>query len=138
MRDLALERLLPGLPPGPVATGMTFDGSADLNADADLIAGGTLVDFKASQGGSPRADGTRAASLGRTDLDQLLGYALMDYSDTYRLNAVAIYAVRFGYLAAWPLERLCAQMAGRPVDFAALRREFSQVLRAHFPTQRDR
>jgi hypothetical protein len=69
MRDLARERLLPALPPGPVATGMTFDGNADLNADADLIAAGMLIDFKAGQGGKPRADGTRAASLGRTDLD---------------------------------------------------------------------
>ncbi|WP_199489337.1 hypothetical protein [Micromonospora craniellae] len=43
MRDLAVERLLPRLPSGPVTTGMTFDGSADLNADADLIAGGMLA-----------------------------------------------------------------------------------------------
>jgi hypothetical protein len=57
---------------------MTFDGSADLHADADLIVGGMLVDFKANQGGKPRADGTRAASLARTDIDQLLGYTLMD------------------------------------------------------------
>lgn len=138
MRDLALDRLLPALPAGPVTTGMTFDGSADLNADADLIAGGMLVDFKAGQGGSPRADGTRAASLARSDLDQLLGYALMDYSDTYRLNAVAIYAVRFGYLAAWPLDQLCTQMAGHPVDFPALRREFAHVLRVQRPAQRIR
>ncbi|GAA3783671.1 hypothetical protein GCM10022225_84790 [Plantactinospora mayteni] len=62
MRNLALGQLLPALPAGPVTTGVTFDGSADLNADADLIAGGLLVDFKAGQGGKPRADGTRAAS----------------------------------------------------------------------------
>jgi hypothetical protein len=138
MRDLALERLLPMLPAGPVCTGMTFDGSADLHADGDLIIGGMLVDFKAGQGGSPRGDGTRAAALGRTDLDQLLGYALMDYSDTYHLNALAIYAVRFGYLAAWPLDQLSTQMAGRPVDFAALRRDFAHVLRVQLPAQRNR
>ncbi|PPA60414.1 hypothetical protein [Micromonospora chalcea] len=138
MRDLALKRLRPALPPGPVATGMTFDGSADLNADADLIAGGMLIDFKAGQGGSLRADGTRAAQLARTDLYQLLGYALMDYSDAYRLQAVAIYAVRFGYLAAWPLDELCAQMAGHPVNFTALRRDFAHVLRVQLSTQRTR
>ena len=93
------------------------------------------MDFKAGQGGSPRADGTRAASLGRTDLEQLLGYALMDYSDTYRVDAVAIYAVRFGHLAVWRLDQLGAQMAGHPVDFPALRREFSDVLRARIPRQ---
>lgn len=138
MRDLARQQLVPALPAGPVFTGMTFDGSADLNADADLIAGGMLVDFKASQGGGPRADGTRAAALARTDLDQLLGYVLMDYTDTYHLDAVAIYAVRFGYLAAWPLDQLCTEMAGHPVDIAALRREFAHVLRVELPAQRTR
>ena len=81
---------------------MTFDGSADLHADADLIVGGMLVDFKANQGSKPRADGTRAASLARTDIDQLLGYTLMDYFNAYGLHSIAIYAVRFGYLATWP------------------------------------
>jgi hypothetical protein len=133
MRDLARHRLLPGLPVGPVTSGMTFDGSEDLNADADLIAGGMLIDFKAGQGGRPRADGTRAASLARTDIDQLLGYALMDYSDTFALHTVAIYAVRFGYLASWPITRLGAQMAGRPVDLARLREEFARVLRGPLP-----
>ena len=137
MRDLARDRLLPALPAGgPVTTGMTFDGSKDLNADADLIAGGVLVDFKASQGSRPRTDGTRAASLARTDLDQLLGYALMDYSNTYALHTVAIYAVRFGYFAAWPLDEICAQMAGQRLDIAELRRQFAQVLKVQLPAQR--
>ncbi|WFE26177.1 hypothetical protein O7623_22905 [Solwaraspora sp. WMMD791] len=138
MRDLAVERLLPGLPAGPVTTGMTFDGSADLAGDADLIAGGMLVDFKAGQGGKPRADGTRAASLARTDLDQLLGYALLDYSDRYGLHTVGVYAVRFGYLAAWPLAELGQRMAGRPVDLAALRAEFAGVLRDQLPPYQSR
>jgi len=133
MRDLAHEHLFPALPSGPVTTGMTFDGSTDLAADADLIAGGVLVDFKAGQGGKPRADGTRAAGLARTDLDQLLGYALMDYSNTFALHTVAIYAIRFGHYAAWPITDLCAQMAGRPVDFAVLRKEFAQVLQVQLP-----
>jgi hypothetical protein len=54
MRDLARDHLLPYLPSGPVFTGMTFDGSADLAADADLLTGGMLVEFKAGKGGSPR------------------------------------------------------------------------------------
>jgi hypothetical protein len=91
MRDLARERLIPALPTGTVATGMTFDGSADLAADADLIAGGVLIDFKAGQGGTPRKDGTRAASLGRTDIDQLLGYTMMDYSNAFGLHSVGVY-----------------------------------------------
>ncbi|MBT0774308.1 hypothetical protein KIH74_35520 [Kineosporia sp. J2-2] len=43
MRDLARERLLPALPVGPVHTGMTFDGSREMSADADLIAGGVQL-----------------------------------------------------------------------------------------------
>jgi hypothetical protein len=133
MRDLAAVELLPALPAGPVATGMTFEGSRHLNADADLIAGGTLVDFKASQGRSPRKDGTRAAALARSDLDQLLGYALMDYSDTYKLDTVAIYAVRFGHYSPWPIEGLGEQLAGHRIDLPALRKEFAHVLKVELP-----
>jgi hypothetical protein len=133
MRDLALEKLLPALPSGPVFTGSTFDGSADLNADADLIVGNLLVDFKAGQGGRPRTDGTRAAALDRSDLDQLLGYVLLDYSDAFALNSVAVYAVRFGHLATWPLDELCTELAGRPVDLPALRHEFAGILRMDLP-----
>jgi len=133
MRDLACEQLLPALPAGPVATGPVFDGSADLNGDADLIAGGMLVDIKASQGGKPRKDGTRAAALGRVELDQLIGYALMDYSDEFGLHTAAIYAARFGHLAAWPLTELLARLAGRPVELAALRKEFARVLQVELP-----
>jgi hypothetical protein len=129
MRDLARERLLPALPAGPVATGMTFDGSADLNADAALIAGGMLIDFKAGHGGKPRVDGTRAASLGRADLDQLLGYALMDYSNTFGLHTVGVYAVRFGHLAVWPFAELGEGMGGQPAGLADLRAQFAEVLR---------
>lgn len=136
MKNLAQDRLLPRLPAGPATSGMTFDGSADLNADADLIASGVLIDIKASQGSSPRADGTRAAALARTDLDQLLGYALMDYSNTYGLHTVAIYAARFGHYAAWPLDQLCIELAGRPVQLADLRRDFAHVLQVQLPAQR--
>lgn len=133
MRDLAREQLLPALPAGPVVSGMTFDGSADLHADADLIAGGILIDFKAGQGGKPRADGTRAASLARTDIDQLLGYTLMDYSDAYGLHSIAVYAVRFGYLAVWPLAELGPRMGGKPIDLVELRTQFGHVLRDQLP-----
>ena len=138
MRDLAREKLLPALPKGLVTSGMTFDGSADLNADADLIVGGLLVDFKAGQGRAPRADGTRAASLARTDIDQLLGYTLMDYSDAYGLHSVAVYAVRFGYLAIWPLAELGPRMSGAPIDLAHLRTQFAGVLRNELPRYRAR
>ncbi len=133
MRDLARGQLLPALPVGAVHTGMTFDGSQDLHADADLIAGGMLVDFKASQGGNPRQNGTRAASLPRADLDQLLGYALMDYSNAFGLHSLAVYSARFGYFISWPIDQLVAQLAGRTLDLATLRAEFAQVLKIQLP-----
>ncbi|MEV1288747.1 hypothetical protein [Micromonospora sp. NPDC049679] len=136
MRDLAVERLLPALPSGPVTTGTTFDGSADIHADADLIVGGMLVDFKAGQGGRPRADGSRAAVLRREDLDQLLGYVLLDYSDAFALRAVGVYAARFGHFMSWPLGELCARLAGRPIELAALRQEFAHVVRVDLPAHR--
>ncbi|MEU1813127.1 hypothetical protein [Micromonospora aurantiaca (nom. illeg.)] len=97
-----------------------------------------LVDFKAGQGGKPRADGSRAASLPRTDLDQLLGYTMMDYSDRHGLHTVGVYAVRFGYLASWPLVELGQRMGARPVDLAALRTEFAGVLRNQLPLYQTR
>jgi hypothetical protein len=45
-----------------------------------MIAGGMLVDVKAGQG-KLLTDGTRITSLGRDALDQLVGYALVDYSE---------------------------------------------------------
>ncbi|MFG1834099.1 hypothetical protein [Micromonospora chersina] len=136
MRDLAVERLLPALPSGPVSSGSTFEGSSDLNADADLIVGGVLVDFKSDQGSRPRQVGSRAATLARADLDQLLGHILLDYSDSFTLHTVAIYAMRFGHYTAWPLTDLCTRMAGRPVDLAVLRREFAHLVRAELPAFR--
>lgn len=77
------------------------------------------------------------AGLARTDIDQLLGYTLLDYSDRFALDTVAIYAVRFGHLAKWPITELCTQLADRPVDRAGIaqfRDEFAQVLRGPLRT----
>ena len=89
-----------------------------------------LIDIKAGQGGKPRKDGIRIAVLSRTELDQLIGYALMDYSDEYQINTLAIYTARFGYIASWPLTELLAQLGEGPVHLPALRAEFAHVLRA--------
>jgi hypothetical protein len=61
---------------------------------------------------------------------QLLGYALMDFSDRYALHAVGIYAARFGYLAQWPLPELLQQTTGRTdLGLLALRQQFAELLR---------
>lgn len=85
--------LLPPLAnrPGTWAIGPTLAGSALIAADADLIAGGLLVDLKTG----------KKLSLGVTDLFQLLGYALLDYDDEFGINSVGIFSARYAYLATW-------------------------------------
>jgi hypothetical protein len=84
LRDSAREVFLPHLPPGPVHTGPTFEGSRLLPADADLIASDCLIECKATIGGPPRKVGTRTLKFDSGDLFQFLGYALMDFSDHLR------------------------------------------------------
>ncbi len=133
MRDLACESLLPALAGQPGESGPTFAGSEDLNADADLIVNGLLLDIKASQGGSPRKDGTRTMSLSRSDLDQLIGYALLDYPDEYDLHSVGHYLARYGTLITWPLADLCAELAGHPIALPDARAAFRHVLQEELP-----
>lgn len=133
MRDLARETLLPALAGQPGESGPTFAGSEDLHAYADLIVDGLLLDIKAGQGGSPRKDGTRTMSLSRPDLDQLLGYALLDYPDEYALHSVGYYLARYGTLITWPLVDLCAELAGHPIALPDAHAAFRQVLREELP-----
>ena len=129
MRDLARTHLLPLLEAGEVHTGPTFDG--ELAADGDLVVAGLLIDIKSGCGGKPRRDGTRSPSLAATDVYQLLGYALLDFSDRYALQSVGIYAARFGYLAQWPLPDLIRQTTGRTdLGLLALRQQFGDLLTA--------
>lgn len=61
---------------------------------------------------------------------------LLDYSDAFALHSVTIYAIRYGRYRARPLDDLCAELAGRPIDLAALRQEFAQVVRVELPGYR--
>lgn len=57
----------------------------------------------------------------------------MDYSNAYGLHSLAIYAVRFGYVASWPLAELGPRMSGKPLDLPELRARFAHVLRDELP-----
>jgi hypothetical protein len=78
----------------------TFAESSELvgGADADLIAGDLLVDFKV----------TKASKMHARDLDQLLGYYLLirhhrqHHSTFPEIKRVALYFARHGLL--WPLD----------------------------------
>jgi hypothetical protein len=75
------------------ALGPTFAGSELIKADADLIAAGLLLELKTSA----------KLSLGITDLLQVIGYALLDFADAYRISELGIFSARYGYLATWEL-----------------------------------
>jgi hypothetical protein len=130
MKKLADDRLLPELlrRRNEWVLGPTFDGSQLLKADADLIVGGLLLDLKTSAG-SRRADGTWYVSLNRTELWQIVCYALMDFSDTYGITEVGLYAARYGSLAIWSLAELLSELHGSSVDVGAERAMLKEVLR---------
>lgn len=130
LREQAEAVLLPALSAraGRWAAGPTFEGSALMNADADLIAGGTLVEIKTVLG-SMRTDGTRYATLDAQVLFQLFGYVLLDFHDEFAICELALFNARYGHVAVWDLHDLLDTVAGHPVDLPALRAEFEQFLR---------
>lgn len=107
---------------GPWALGATFTGSQLLKADADVIAAGLLLDLRIS---------ATAPTLSITDIFQLIGCALLDFDDAYRLNSLGLFNARHRYLVTWDLGTLLAELAGVPVDLPALREEFHALLHSH-------
>ena len=119
-RQVFETALLPRLAvrPGPWALGPTFAGSALIRADADVIAAGLLVDLKTSA----------KLSLGIADMLQLIGYALLDFRDEYRLTETGIFSARYAYLATWELVPLLRELAGHEIDISSAREEFRSFL----------
>jgi hypothetical protein len=112
--------LLPKLAgyPGRWHLGPTFTGSALMRADADLITAGLLLDLKTDS----------KFSLGVTVMFQVIGYALLDFDDVYRLTELGIFSARYAHLATWDLGALLDELAGRPVGLVATRQEFRALL----------
>lgn len=127
LRALAETQLLPHVSP-PFALGPTFDGSTLCQADADLIASGTLLDIKTRLGLKNRRTGTRSESLALTDIYQIIGYALFDRSDRYHIDTVGIYSARYGSLVTWQLSEVLDGLAGEPVDIEQERATVWQLL----------
>ena len=83
-REVFQSTLLPQLASrtGPWTLGPTFAGSALIGgADGDLIAAGLLLELKTSS----------KMSLPVTDMLQVIGYALLDFDDAYRLDALGLF-----------------------------------------------
>lgn len=115
--------------PGLWAIGPVFAGSALINADADLITGGLLLDLK-TQKARP--------SLALLDAFQLVGYVLLDFEDEFELREVGIFNARYGYLTTWGLHEFLRELAGREVNLPAVRDEFRSLLLACSPAATQR
>lgn len=103
----------------PLRFGARFGLSRALGgADADLIAGELLLDFKASSS-------TRI--VGRNELWQLAGYALADLDDEYGVRSVGISALRWRRRWTVGLDELLERLAGRQVGVDDLRVELASV-----------
>lgn len=98
----------------------TFEGSRDVGgADADLIVDGTLMEMKTSSKSEIKTEA----------LLQLLGYVLLDYSDKYGLDAIALYMARQGLYLRWDLEEALRGLCGEhPPTLEDLRAEFKEML----------
>ncbi len=103
----------------PVALNPTFAGSRLVGgADADIIVEGTLVEFKTSR--QPRP-------LGREHLWQLLGYVLLDFEDTHRIDAAGFDFARHDMTRSWTVEELTSILAESRRPIADWRRQMQRV-----------
>jgi len=105
----------------PLHLNPTFAGSSEIGgADADLIAGGCLLDIKTTV--DPKFSRTRL-------LYQLLGYVLLDYPDAYAITCVGIYLSRQSLVVRWPLQELLSTLlAERKATLPELRMSFRAAI----------
>ncbi|MGY5210088.1 hypothetical protein [Nocardia gipuzkoensis] len=114
-------------PPEAVALGPTFTASRFCGADADIIIDGVLLELKARLG-TAKKSGERSDSLSLADIYQVIGYALFDTTDAFRIHTVALYSARYGVLHRWPLQQLLDTLAGEPIDLATERMKVVELL----------
>jgi hypothetical protein len=119
-REVFASKLLPQLShwPGRWTLGAEFTGSALIKADADVIAGGLLIDLKTDS----------KLSLGVTTMFQVIGYALLDFDDAYQLTTVGTFSARYACLATWDIGALFDELAGYHINLSSVRQEFRQLL----------
>lgn len=90
----------------PLILNPTFELSIPLGgADADLIAGRRLIDWKAT---------SQPGIVGRGELWQLAGYALADTPDRFEIREVGISALRWRSEISWELTDFLEALAPGP------------------------
>lgn len=120
LHEVAGERLFPHLPQS-VNLAPRFEASKLVPADADLIAGGCLLELKVVAGTKNARTGVRPDDLKKENLFQVIAYTLFDTVDEYKIDSFGVYSARYGNLTTWPLVEGLGILAGRPVDVAAER-----------------
>ncbi|NKE62513.1 hypothetical protein FXN61_39600 [Lentzea sp. PSKA42] len=118
-QDSHLATLRAASTPERCHPGPTFDGSRRVTADADLIVDGLLLDFKSTR---------RVDNFSQATMQQLLGYALMDFSDRYEIDAVGLFLTRAGALISWPIEEYLRLLGARRRDLGEFRASFAALL----------
>lgn len=98
----------------------TFVGSDDVGgADADWIIDQTLWDMKT----------TKYAYGGlHNDIHQILGYALLDYTDQYHIKQVGLYYARFGTTLQWSVNELLHELSGESYSLEKWRKIFQKFV----------
>ena len=107
---------------GQAVVNPTFDGSRDVDgADADLIVDGCLIDIKTDSSDNPKIDNMM--------LYQVLGYAVLDYSNRFQIDSVGVYLARQGLLLKWPLSELMNRLSsGKAPSLKDLRDRFQTMV----------
>lgn len=129
MRMLADTNLTSKLT-GPYVVGPTSKEIGPCAADADLIAGGCLIDLKTRRGTKRARAGFWYDGLAKTEIYQLLGYVMFDTSDSYEIKTIGIYSARYGTLATWPLQDALESMADSQVDLVEERQKVRAMIYA--------
>ena len=85
-----------------------------------MIVDGVLIDAKT----------TVKWEINREWLWQVLGYALLDYSDRYGINGVGLYMARQGILFRWTLDEVIEGLcADKTASVNELRNQFEECVK---------
>lgn len=125
---VAHDHLYPRLATPSLTLGPSFSASTVCPADADLIAGGLLLDFKTRLGQVNKSTNSRADATSSVELYQLLGYLMWDLDDQYGMHSVGLYSARYGHFIAWNVDDFLSTLAGAPVNLADERHHVRSLL----------
>lgn len=134
LEAVATEHLYPFLH-DPLTPSASFPAVQEiLQAESDIIAGNILLDYKTAAGAAHKTTGARAFFPNDNDIYQILGYGLMDDPDNgFGINAVGLYAARYGATLVWELPDLLSETAsGQVVNLDAARASFRFALEADY------